>query len=348
MIKACILKCFLLTTILASSRISETDRKTQPFLFKAERSSAYNEYDSEFLQTDFLGLLNTVPLRESNNVAIVDRGGSCYADSVIQMLFRIPIIRKIIANLDYYPANPVTQGLNHMFYQLQTNESTSAIYTFGSSMESLPGVHGKNFPGDADEYLNLIISSFTYSTPQSQHHHFILEFTYLFNDVERKQFDSDTRISLHIHEGPQNLKTLLDEYFASETVELLEGPLVRTKKLVNSPDFFAIHLQRVTFEMGEYEKKNNPVMIPDELDLTPYTTTSSSQNPKKYQLKMFIVHTGTTSNGHYISHYRQNSSTWLTFDDNSVATTESVQDDMKSGSIYFYEKIPDSIEPVTR
>lgn len=326
----------------ASTEIHENTNEIQPLPFKAERLVHFNVNNSSFLETDFLDLLNTVPISKSNPVGIIDRGGSCYADSVIQMLFRIPVIRKIIANLDYYPANTIAQGLNHMFHQLQTNETENASYNFGLSMQALPDVHAENGPGDADEYLNLILNTLKEITPEPQHRHFSLDFSFTCKNSDRIYFDSGTRISLPlIHDVRfQHVSNLLDEYFAPETLELRDETIVRTRRLQNLPEFIVIHLERVLVDMTGIRKIETAVHMPEELDFAPYTNTHDTA---KYRLKMFIVHLGNASRGHFISHYRENSSTWLTFNDRSVTiNSERVQNDLKHGVIYFYEQISNS------
>jgi ubiquitin C-terminal hydrolase len=327
----------------------------QALPFSAEKPDLLMEKDLDFLETDFLPLLNTVPMRESGPVGIVDRGGSCYADTVIQMLFRIPVIRKIIANLHIYHSRAklldsqidfddfkILEGLNHIFYQLQTNVIESATYDFSLSMQALPGVHAENGPGDAGEYFNLILSVLKDITPRSQHHHFIINITIKHSNSDWHHADINTIISLPIHQGPCHLTGLLDEYFAPETVQLsLKTSIVTTKKLQNLPEFIAIHLQRASADFNSLKKNNNPVFVPEELDFTPYTESIESQSPK-YRLIMFIVHTGELiSNGHFISHYRSNcASVWSTFDDNCVTFDEDrIQTDLENGYIIFYERI---------
>ena len=351
----------LIATISASSEnlshhsLRDLEPLSSPF--KAEYPTYFNENNDTFLQSDFLEILKEVPMREGSSVGIVDRGESCYADSVIQMLFRMPIVRKIVANLDIYHLRvklldgynildlediffglKVLEGLNHMFYQLQTNETESATYNFGLSMQVLPGEHAKNGPGDADEYLNLIISALREITPKSQHHHFSINFLQINGDSRPQNHEIDSRISLPIlREGQQSLDQLLDDYFAPETIEFGTEAIIRSKKITSLPEIITIHLQRASFERIRIR---NVVMMPDEIDLEKYSVCSTS----KYRLKMFIVHLGEFSRGHFISHCRNNSSSssWSTFDDSSVAVQEDpeiIQKYCETGFIYFYEKI---------
>lgn len=159
---------------------------------------------------DFLPLLNNVPMRQGSFVGIVNRGNTCYAASALQMLFRIPLIRIIIANMDvYYPIIKaeaaslqskaenifavektqqsvrslelkrqdlinmvkIIEGVNHIFSQLQGNEKGAANFDFKKSMQCLPGHYGDNDQEDADEYLSMIMAAICEFVPLNQQHH---------------------------------------------------------------------------------------------------------------------------------------------------------------------------------
>ena len=54
------------------------------------------------LTSDFIEKLEEVPMRSKVPVGVVKRGDSNYASTVIQVLFRIPMVRKVLANLEVY------------------------------------------------------------------------------------------------------------------------------------------------------------------------------------------------------------------------------------------------------
>lgn len=184
--------------------------------FQPEKSLSSNGISPYILESDIIPCFNTIPLRtDSFPVGIVNLGSSCYANSVIQMLFRVSNVRKLVSNLQFYHQKALlrskklvsiaqdltrkgrsndamrfirrfedlikgiqlAEGLNHMFHQLQKNEpSISATFTQSSkSMQALPGIFSRNEQEDADEYLVTILSALKDILPSSQKDHFSIK-----------------------------------------------------------------------------------------------------------------------------------------------------------------------------
>lgn len=170
------------------------------------------EPPSTIFESDLLPFHDLIPMRSEPPIGISNMGNTCYANSVIQMLFRIPNIRKIIGNLQVYHgrahiraqklvriAEDLTQkghaqvatkfirkfedlvggirlaeGLNHMFHQLQTNNQFEPA-TFTKSpkcLQALPGIFSRNDQEDADEYLIAILSALKDILPRTQQDYF--------------------------------------------------------------------------------------------------------------------------------------------------------------------------------
>ena len=170
---------------------------------------------STIFESDIFPFLDLIPMRSEPPIGILNMGNTCYANSVIQMLFRIPNIRKIIGNLQVYHrrahiraqnlvriAQDLTQkghaqvstkfarrfeeliggirlaeGLNHMFHQLQTNNQFEPA-TFTKSpkcLQALPGIFLRNEQEDADEYLITILSALKDILPKTQQDYFSIK-----------------------------------------------------------------------------------------------------------------------------------------------------------------------------
>ena len=357
------------------------DQQHYSLLFKAEKPVNFKETDLKFFETDFLGLLNEVPMRDSNLfVGITNRGNSCYADSVIQMLFRIPTVHKIVANLDIYHSRvnllisqnnnnnviknifkglKILEGLNHMFYQLQNNEALGATFEFGKSIQCLPGKYADNHQEDADEYFNFIMTTLKEVIPESQRHHLLLDISFdgtLKSTKDphktelKSQTDIESRISLPFN-GKSDLQSLLDVYFAPETVQLgfddgTPGSLERSKKLDNLPEIIVIQLQRLSIDFeavsrGAIIRKGDVVDMPELIDFSKCISAKCSSKSTQYRLKMFVVHSGNHKGGHYYAYSRNNNS-WCTLNDSRVTMIEDlnkVQQDQETGFLYFYERM---------
>lgn len=354
-------------------------------LFKAGLPADFPFNSAKFFEADFISQLNEPPMPKSNTVGIVSRGNSCYADSVIQMLFRIPVVRKIVANLNVYQRRAeiimlnknelitaelaeailVLEGLNHMFYQLQTNDATKpADFTYKKAMQSLPGRFYENKQEDADEYFTKIMGSLKDILPESQHHHLLLEVS--FNGTLRGKADPtrtepktkkdvEMRISLLLNKGSKDINTLLDEYFAPETAELAfeddnktPGILTRAKRLTNLPKIITIHLQRLTADYSGSEptivKNYNTISMCDDIDFAKYIDIPGNTTSTIYRLKMFAVHFGGVKSGHYFAYTRNNNlkNSWYKLNDDVVtldADPVKFLEDKNSGYLYFYERI---------
>ena len=353
-------------------------------LFEATKSDAFEDDDAHFLETDFIDQLNTVPERTGKFVGIGNRKNSCYANSVIQMLFRITDIRKIIANLGIYQrrlesrknhmnsgaladikkAFSVVEGLNHMFYQLQTNKNDPATFEYGKSIQCLPGNYVDNRQEDADEYLTEIIDALKEILPKSQHHRLIL--TVSLNGIltsisdpslsePRQKIDFENRISLPLNSA--TFDNLLNSYFGTETVALnlndwTPGQLVRTKRLENLPEIITIHLQRLTADNNSRDsngiasiiKNEKPLTLPDEIDFANYIREGLDSHNTKYKLKMFVKHSGSAKGGHYYAYSRNNlrPDSWYCLNDSRVTLDKNRADfkkDKDTGYLYFYERI---------
>lgn len=72
-------------------------------LYKVDPPTNFKITDLDHLKTDFLDELKEMPLRNTSDfVGISNRGNSCDAASVIKMLYRVPVVRKVVANLAIY------------------------------------------------------------------------------------------------------------------------------------------------------------------------------------------------------------------------------------------------------
>lgn len=122
--------------------------------------------------------LPEIPLRKDPPVGIKNRGNSCYANSTLQALFRIPVLRKIVANFQVYRSAAlakiqeakdkgklvdadifsknllIIEGLNHMFHQLQSNKSgEAASFDFEKSEQILQDEFSSFQQMDAHDFL---------------------------------------------------------------------------------------------------------------------------------------------------------------------------------------------------
>lgn len=376
-------------------------------LFKVDTPAKIKLDDPAIFDTDFVHLLPDMPMRSSGFVGIVNKGNSCYADATLQMLYRIPFIRKVIGNFDVYyerakivvkeksdniksladksdpdsikkmsrlntelseiiEAVSVLEGLNHMFYQLHTS-NTPAKFGFKRSMQCMPGKFAKYEQEDADEYFTKITGCIKDILPASQHHHFMLNLVYggtefcpndpLYTFDRSEIITPQAKLSLNLKETrppvykngvrvvepDETLNDLFDKYFAEEIIDGFsleiggKGQLVKYTKLVNPPEILTLQLNRVV-DFKRNIKKTDNVLMPHDLDIG--KLIGDGKSSIKYRLKMIVEHQGSSgSSGHYVAHHRESNGKWVTYDDSVTYSCSNIDDVMKIGYIYFYERV---------
>ena len=363
--------------------------------FKPFRQISLSTLSDSILESDLLPHLNSVPMRSNaSTVGIVNQGNSCYAICIIQMIFRIPNIRKIIGNLQIYhkrifiqasklirmaerlsktgypneaskfyskfedlvKGTQVVEGINHMFYQLQTNDPINkATFTQTSQcLQILPGIFSHNNQEDADEYLMMILDALHSIIPISQRYHFSI--TILLNQtrtilnssktVHKSRIDTLYQFSLPLIEGIETLPELIKSELGSQVYEHqfeFDESIIRfteSKVILNLPDFLPIKLQRLTYDSNGLRKVSRPIRVPEVLDFSPFYHSSNSKS--FYKLEMFVEHLGGPYDGHYVSYARNRTTgSWYEFNDEIVRQVPdySVESKITTAYIYFYRKL---------
>ena len=115
------------------------------------------------------------------------------------------------------------------------------------------------------------------------------------------------------------------------------------------------HLKRFEHSTGYHKKISTYVSFPDELDMTPFMSSSRSNNngythqvvqgsatslscENKYSLYSVVNHRGTADSGHYTCFIRQHKNQWFRCEDHLISKA-SLKDVLKSeGYLLFYHK----------
>lgn len=107
----------------------------------------------------------------------------------------------------------------------------------------------------------------------------------------------------------------------------------RKAELINTPTNLIIQLKRF-YSDNKTERDNSPVLIPKEIDLTPYFKDHSSA---KYALQSVIHHTGVLTAGHYTAVGRREKG-WYLFNDNKVNRADETITESDTAYILFFTK----------
>jgi ubiquitin C-terminal hydrolase len=126
------------------------------------------------------------------------------------------------------------------------------------------------------------------------------------------------------------------------------GKIMERTTLLAPPEVCIINLGRAIWDSRGAAKEFRKVVLPDQLDMTPYLETRGqpANQSAKYQLVSVISHRGrTVTQGHYVANILMDGK-WYRFDDEEVSEIM-VDKVMVGGSNSFtpylalYEKIPE-------
>jgi uncharacterized UBP type Zn finger protein len=187
-------------------------------LFQVDNPVSINFDDPKIADSDFIDQLPDMPLRTSGFVGISNKGNSCYADATLQMLYRMPFIRKVLANFGVYyeRAKKIVKEKTDRIKSLEDQKeadsqseisrlsrdleditkaasvleglnhmfhqlhsgTSSANFSFERTMQCMPDIFAGFGQQDAFEYLIAILGSIKDFLPPSQHHHFMFNLVY--------------------------------------------------------------------------------------------------------------------------------------------------------------------------
>jgi hypothetical protein len=245
--------------------------------FKEEE--VFTEYKSEAMdfteikkdiKSDFIEKLKEVTMRTKVPVGIVKSGDSNYASTVIQALFRIPSVRKVLGNLEifneyhasriveleherslikvpyqleYFDSNimksvrsakVVANDLNCMFSRLQTSEKNLVKFHPENLLKLNFDENFTNFKHAGNYFLKLINFILDF-VPESQHKHLLIHFKDNCKDIVGN-YEEDYKkaaLELYFEKEDKDFKDLMNRKFIKSRTELewKSGPPVQITKV---------------------------------------------------------------------------------------------------------------------
>lgn len=274
---------------------------------------------------------------------IRNTGNICFASAVAQALFRIDSTRNFVLN----SSDKEVAGLKKLFTSL-ADPQVRVVTDHGG--EFVPEQFNSGEPGDSDEFYTTWIDKIKA----------LMGSEYLSNDFIPK-------VSLNRTNTNQNTSTITIDYWSAVRVNFPYGPsnvnpvdletlfkhpngpfgeehltksLIQQYKLASFPKFLALIFVRTAYDpvKNQMIKINTPVNIPTHFNFSDYAL--DKVNSPEYKLKMFVIHHGDSSSGHYFVYVRDNGEDWKIIDDEVVksVTIIDVLAAVKTSSICFYEK----------
>lgn len=288
----------------------------------------------------------------------INQGSTCYLNSVIQVLYHLPLFRKKMYGIK--SKDKLVMALQSLFFRLgngeqniSTTELTSAFGWGGGQVSVQQDVHEllqklldcleKQIKGSSTENFirNMFSGELVYrSKPVDEKIPYLSDRLEQFYDLEvLVKGCKDFEESLETLSKPEKIEGVSIELTAGSGSTKVN--IERSLRLLNLPPVLMIHPNRVTFDTTTYELRTIDSMwsFPEAYDLQNYLVDKSGlkldvesreklrENPlsvrvkgNNYILHAILIHAGTTTMGHYYA-YIFLEGQWICFNDEQVTVT---------------------------
>jgi len=266
-----------------------------------------------------------------NPVGMKNIGNSCYLNSVLQQLYRIPRFHRFIISAEQInkETQPVLFALNGLFKEMDRREreaSQEKRIAIIDPTEFIKILGNEIYNGsqlDSNEALCKIIDKLKNELDSES------------RAIINREFDIDMINQVNCHTcGTQEiiengeailrlkvtsrLEESVTNFFAPENIDDYKcvccghkENITRTSIMNSSPNTLIVSLNRFTFTNGKAAKLNSRVEFPDILEMP--------EVKGKYVLTGVIVHQGGSGGGHYFSFVKSpHANFWYTLNDAQV------------------------------
>ena len=271
----------------------------------------------------------------SGYCGIKNLGATCYMNSFLQVLYHIPLFRKVFFSIDTEHddgTKSVILNMQRLFGLMQM--SSEPVNTEPLTISFGWNEADSNQQHDVEEFrivLMDVIKDKIMGTEQAQEVKklFTGQMVEVFNfpkaGVTNTKDDTFDDIQIVVN-GCKDIYESLDRFVEEQPITgyNLEGygkqNGVRKAYFAHLPDVIFFHLQRFELSNGKLIKINSKFQFPVKINLERYMTTAARSNETSdFTLTGIIVHSGNPIGGHYYSYIRtQNDDQWYLFNDSSV------------------------------
>ncbi|MDR3186051.1 MAG: hypothetical protein LBU04_04505, partial [Christensenellaceae bacterium] len=270
-------------------------------------------------------------------------GASCYANSFVQQVYRIPGFRNMVLRLDTQGLSPnlVIMQLRKVFTAMQLIENGSNLKVpvpdLGGVIEALGTrlgwtKHEKASQQDAHRFSGNLLEALQSELTENKKTEAVKFFeNFRGSLVSRVVLNSGNRVVSEIEDnltdlslsisGSVSLEQCLEKFISVTpliggcrlTEEDAAEPATMSASIKNAPNILLMHLGRFVTSK-DHKKINRFVKIPHEINLQKYNAAGISD---EYILYSILIHSGTEANGHVTSQVRVGNE-WLSFNDSAV------------------------------
>jgi ubiquitin C-terminal hydrolase len=266
-----------------------------------------------------------------------NEGNTCYMNSIIQVLYHINLLKKLIYKLPLPEDNPVF-AFQNIFYNLKCSDTKAIDLFTAMKMDKSEW----NSQQDVQEMFSILLDLIgeTYSKLMDEN-----SFTdYLEGTIktmiecpEVKYLSDRSENFLFLQldiEYCKDLYQCIERYLSVEPLRDenqydCEGILrdaIKYSVFEKLPKILLVQLKRFKYNECEMEKVHHAIEYPDEIDMSRYYALKMGKNGEieysndlTYTLYAVVVHQGQINSGHYyvfIKDYR--SQRWIKFNDKTV------------------------------
>ena len=303
--------------------------------------------------------LDETQFNNYKRTGIINEGSTCYMNSIIQIIYNIPIFVKYICEIEnndtknkYYEF--IIQ-LKKILVKLNTSNKTISIKELFNCLEFENG--NWNSSQDAHEYYNKILDILKSFNKNIEN----IAYGMMIGKVEVKQKNYISKknekflfLELEINDN-HNLADCLNSFFKKEIlkddnkIEIEENGQkyyyegTKQFRIQKIPDILHIALKRFKYNYQKryFFKINNKIQFLENYDFSIFLDTNQTLEGvnKRYILFSLLIHSGTVNNGHYfviIKDFRTNRYFKLNDTEVSNVSKNIVLNDYCGG--YYYHK----------
>ncbi|OHT15060.1 hypothetical protein TRFO_42717 [Tritrichomonas foetus] len=281
-----------------------------------------------FIEIKYRRTLNTssktsikIPINDCTvQQGIENEDKCCFMNSVFQLFYHIPEIRKFVYNLDTKKER-FYLNLQILFCWLQISTSPASmkamIQTLGNQVSDCDAFCFylfliEHFQKENPALIKDLFTVKTKTTVKSEISDYSSELTTDQSYFEVKIF------------GFKSLDNYLTDYLTPKpfnsykiTDNRIENVLI-TESFVELPKIMLFHTFRIQFNSNSIQKSKDKFEFPSELNMTNYFHPQNLNQNLKYKLFGVISHLGNASGGHYRIFLKTKDNRWIIFDDRRV------------------------------
>lgn len=279
-------------------------------------------------------------IESSTDVGLKNQGSTCYLNSIIQILYHIPIFRRFIFSINSLDSklsddkNALLQ-LQLLFAQLQTSDipvdTENLTRSFGWAAEQVyKQQDASEFFNELLDYINKKVSKKPLINEINSLFQIVTRTTYRGTDVDFEEHSDDSFYLLQL--VVSEISIIQDSLAQLTREQLLTGDdqydsqkyskqdAVLTTHFMKAPPILFFHLKRFEFDPSTNQniKINSIFMFSEELDLRPYFDQHGDIPKCNYELFSVLVHNGHANSGHYLVYIKNKDNKWYCYNDSNV------------------------------